>query len=63
VYVARFPWKPDHSELPTKLTIAKQRTYQLVKHLSKNPDLLKVYPQIISEQEARGFIERVDKET
>ena len=24
VYVARFPWKPDHPELPTNLTIAKQ---------------------------------------
>ena len=23
VYVARFPWKPDHPELPTNLTIAK----------------------------------------
>ena len=61
-YVARFPWKPDHPELPTNLTIAKQRTYQLVKRLFKNPDLLKVYHQIISEQEARGFIERVENE-
>ena len=59
-YVARFPWKPDHPALPTNVTVAKQRTRQLVKRLSKNPDLLTTYHQIISEQETRGFIERVD---
>ena len=59
-YVARFPWKPDRPDLPTNVTIAKQRTHQLVKCLSKTPDLLKTYHQILSEQEARGFIECVD---
>ena len=59
-YVARFPWKPDHPELPTNLIVAKQRTRQLIKRLSKTPHLLQTYHQIISEQEARGFIECVD---
>ena len=59
-YVARFPWKPDYPDLPTNLTVAKQRTRQLVKRLFKTPDLLKTYHQILSEQETRGFIERVD---
>ena len=59
-YVARFPWKPDHPALPTNVTVAKQRTRQLVKRLFKNPDLLTTYHQIISEQETRSFIERVD---
>ncbi|XP_065900135.1 uncharacterized protein [Dysidea avara] len=62
-YVARFPWKPDHPDLPSNFTIAKQRTRQLVKRLSKTPDLLKIYHQIISEQEARGFIEHVDDQS
>ena len=59
-YVARFPWKLDQ---PSNFTIAKQRTRQLVKRLSKTPDLLKIYHQIISEQEARGFIEHVDDQS
>jgi len=33
-YIARFPWKLDHPELPTNYTVAKQRTKQLVKRLS-----------------------------
>ena len=59
-YVARFPWKLNHPYLPTNYTIAKQRTKQLIKRLSQNPKLLKVYSRIISEQESRGFIENVD---
>lgn len=58
-YVARFPWKPD---LPTNLTVAKQRIRQLVKRLSKTPDLLKTYHQILSEQETRGFIEMTSQQ-
>ena len=53
-YVARF-----QTDLPD-LQPMWQRTRQLVKCLSKTPDLLKTYHQILSEQEARGFIERVD---
>ena len=62
-YVARFPWKPNHPDLPTNLTVAKQRTRQLVKRLSNTSNLLKTYHQIISEQEARGFIECVDDQS
>ena len=59
-YVARFPWKPGRPDLPTNFTIAKQRTRQLVKRLSKTPNLFETYHKIINEQQARGFIERVD---
>ena len=62
-YVARFPWKLDHPDLPTNFTVAKQRTNQLVKHLSQTPELLKVYSRIIAEQEAKGFIERLDDQS
>jgi len=58
-YIARFLWKLDHPELPTNYTVAKQRTKQLVKRLSQNPELLKVYNRIIGEQESKGFIKRV----
>ena len=59
-YIARFSWKPNHPTLPTNFTVAEHRTRQLVKRLAKTPELLRVYNQIIAEQEARGFIERVE---
>ena len=59
-YVARFPWKLDHPELPTNYTVVKQRTKQLIKWLSQIPELLKAYSRIIGEQESKGFIECVD---
>ena len=39
-YVARFPWKLNHLDLPTNYTVAKQRTKQLINRLS---ELLKMY--------------------
>ena len=59
-YVARFPWKPTHPVLPTNITIAERRTRHLVKWLAKTPKQLQVYNQILTEQETRRFIERVD---
>ena len=59
-YVARFPWKPTHPVLPTNITIAERRTRHLVKRLAMTPKLLQVYNQILTEQETRGFIERVE---
>ena len=59
-YITRFPWKPNHPTLPTNFTVTEHRTRQLAKRLAKTPELLQVYNQIIAEQEARGFIERVE---
>ena len=59
-YIARFPWKPTHPVLPSNITIAERRTRHLVKRLARTPKLLQVYNQILTEQETRGFIERVD---
>ena len=58
-YIARFPWKPNHPSLPSNSAIAKHRTQQLVKHLTLTPTLLKMYNQILAEQESRGCIEHV----
>ena len=59
-YIVKFQRKPNHPTLPSNEAIAKHRTQQLVKRLTLSPTLLKVYNQILSEQESRGFIERVD---
>ena len=59
-YTARFPWKSTHPVLLANITIAECRTRYLVKWLASNPKLLQVYSDILREQEARGFIERVD---
>ena len=59
-YIARFPWKPNHPILPSNAAVAKHRTQQLVKRLTLTPILLKVYNQILAEQESRGFIEHVN---
>ena len=56
-YIARFPWKPTHPVLPTNIAVAER---SLVKRVAMTPKLLQVYNQILREQEARGFIERVD---
>jgi len=58
-YVTKFPWKEDHAPLPLNYQVIKRRTRSLVKRLSDTPDLMKIYNQIIKEQENRGFIEKV----
>ena len=58
-YTAKFPWKPDHPQLPSNLDICQKRTRHLITRLTESPTLLQLYNEIITEQEARGFIEKV----
>ena len=59
-YVAKLPWKSDNPPMPTNHQISQTRTQKLVQKLPK--DTLQVYDRIIKEQEARGFIERVEND-
>ena len=59
-YSANFPWKDDAPPLPTNYTKCKGRTRSMARRLAVTPELLATYGNIISEHEARGFIERVD---
>jgi len=61
-YVARFPWKVNRPYLPSNIAICKKRMQTLMSKLKKAPDILQLYDNIIREQEARGFIERVHDE-
>ena len=58
-YNAKLPWKPNHPPLPTNEKVAKGRTRSTVRRLATDPERLKVYNQIITEQEQRGFIEKI----
>ncbi|XP_063416451.1 uncharacterized protein LOC134698089 [Mytilus trossulus] len=58
-YIAKFPWKPEHPELPSNEMIARKRTFSVINRLAKEPELLKLYGEIINEQEERGFIEKI----
>ena len=59
-YTAKFPWKEDKPHLPSNLAICTSRTKSLLTKLRRHPELLKLYDNIIKEQERRGFIEKVD---
>lgn len=59
-YCLKFPWKTSHPTLPSNYTICAKRTRSMIYRLAKNLLLLKVYGNIIQEQERKGFIERVD---
>ena len=62
-YHAKLPWKDDHQPLPTNENIARNRTENVIKRLSREPTLLSKYGEIIAEQEKRGFIEKVSGNT
>ena len=59
-YTARFPWKPNHSPLPTNLTLCGGRTRALARRLAASPKLLTTYNNILKDQERRGFIEKIN---
>jgi hypothetical protein len=58
-YVAKLTWKIQHPDFPTIYDVTLRRTQHTIQRLSKNPDILKHYGDIITEQEKRGFIEKV----
>ena len=59
-YSLRFPWKDSHPLLPSNYSVCSRRTRSLALRLAKTPELLKMYGEIIKEQEKRGFIEKVN---
>ena len=62
-YCAQFPWKDSHPPLPTNFSTCAHRTRSLARKLALNPPLLTKYCDILTDQESRGFIERVTDPT
>ncbi|KAI9565078.1 hypothetical protein GHT06_008829 [Daphnia sinensis] len=60
-YTARLPWKNNHPELPSNYLISQRRTRHTVKTLQKKPKLFLLYNQIIRDQLASNFIEKVPR--
>ena len=58
-YFVKLPRKSDNEELPTNEQVARMRTANVIKRLSKDPEMFRMYSDIIQDQERRGFIERV----
>ena len=58
-YTASFPWKKTHPELPTNFPVCQNRTKTMIRRLVQSPELLRTYDDILSDQEKRGFIEKV----
>lgn len=58
-YWVKLPWKLDRGHLPTNYHVAKHRLQSTLKKLKQNPNHVKLYSEIIEEQEKKGFIERV----
>ena len=58
-YSAELPWKPNHPPLPTNEPVARGRTRSMIRRLARDPEKLKTYARIITDQEQRGFIEKV----
>ncbi|MEL6606114.1 MAG: reverse transcriptase domain-containing protein [Cyanobacteria bacterium J06614_10] len=59
-YYARLPWKRDHDPLPHNYGQALGQLHALTSSLRRKPQQLECYHQIIQDQLASGFIERVE---
>ena len=58
-YCVKLPWKQGSYFLPDNRTLAEQRVRSQLKRMSKQPELLKEYDNIIRQQEEQGIIEPV----
>jgi len=59
MYTAKFPWKDNKLHLLSNYNTWKRKATILLNRLRQTPQLLKLYENIILDQECCGFIERV----
>jgi hypothetical protein len=50
-YSAKLSWKEDSPQLPSNFNVTKRRTENMINRLSKEPEMLKLYGNIIADQE------------
>ena len=62
-YTASLPWRDDCPTLAINRTLSLNRLISLLQSLKKKSEILKLYDDLIHEQEKLGFIEKVDEGT
>jgi len=62
-YCVWFPWKDSHPPLPINFSTCAHHTRSLARKLALSPLLLTKYCDILTDQDIRGFIERVTDPT
>lgn len=62
-YTTKLPWIENAPELPSNKETAQRRTASVIRRLTKDPEMFRMYGEIIADQEKRGFIERIDNKT
>eukprot|EP00794_Sanderia_malayensis_P012361 gene12361-biopygen9857 len=60
-YSVGLPWKVGHKSLPSNYNISQIRLNNQARKLKENPEVLKQYDEIISEQASEGIIEQVSE--
>ena len=60
-YEVSLPWKPNHPRLPDNYSNATKRLGSTFNRLKRNPEVLKEYHEIISDQLQKNVIEKCDK--
>ena len=60
-YVAKFPWKIDHLELPSNFKMVSNMTRATIRRLARNPALLGVVHDIIRQQHEASSSNRNEK--
>ena len=58
-YKVKFPWKSNHPPLSSNRGVCERQAKSLAWKLSRTPNLLKTFGEIISNQAQHGFIENV----
>ena len=62
-YVSKLPWKENYPEFLTNKDFAKRRTENVIRRISKDNEMFRMYGDIKADQERRGFIGKVSDET
>ncbi|VDI25525.1 Hypothetical predicted protein [Mytilus galloprovincialis] len=55
-YVSKLPWKKNCPELPTNKEIVKRRTENVIRRISKDKEMFRMYGDIIFDQERRVYV-------
>ena len=59
-YEVSLPWQESHEPLPDNIALCRRRLQGLLRRLKREPDILREYNAIISEQLNRGIVEVVE---